>query len=287
MDKPNDRTNRPRNANSSARATDEAPPEPVFISEVIGEGALAHRRVAVGLWAFTVPGAEGTEPLIRDLDAAERLGFSRPRKIRELIERIWPENKRPQSRPTVGRQRTRHGGERAFTVQEYWLTEAEVLKLCARAETKVAEAVLDEMIAVYVAVRRGLLPRPAPAIPPRVAEEIGALRAAVVELQRELASGVIGPEVAFEAIVTPLRRIACLRGATRRDRKAERARYDRRLRNLLGHARRGATWARLDRKLLHVAELHVGEWLDAAIRDARRHPPGQLSLSGVEPPRSN
>lgn len=260
---------------------------PVFISGVIGEGELAHRRVAVGLWTFTVPGADGTEPLIRDLDAASRLGFARPRKIRELIERIWPENKRPHVRPAVGRTSMPNGGTRETEVREYWLTEAELLKLCARAETKVAEAVLDEMIAVYIAVRRGILPRQAPAVPPQLAAEFASLRAAVADLQRELASGVIGPDVAHEKIVTPLRRIAALRGATQRDRKAERARYDRRLRNLLGHARRGATWARLDRKLLGVAEVHVGEWLDAAIRDARKRPAGQLTLSGMEPPRPN
>jgi hypothetical protein len=150
------------------------------------------------------------------------------------------------------------------------------------------------MIGVYMAARRGLLPRPAPTVPPQLAAEVAELRAqvvasgaAIVELQRELASGTIGPEVAHEKIVMPLRRIAALRGATGRDRKAERARYDRRLRNLLGHARRGATWARLDRKLLGVAEVHVGEWLDAAIRDARRRPAGQLTLDGVEPPKPN
>jgi hypothetical protein len=275
----NDRTNGPRPVNSSA--------EPVFVSDVIGEGKLAHRRAAVGLWVFTIPGANGTEPLIRDLDAAARLGFARPRDIRKLIERLWPENARPIQRATVARRNVRGGGVQEYRVDEYWLTEAELLKLCARAETKVAEAVLDEMIAVYMAVRRGLLPRPAPAVPLQLATEVSALRAAVVELQRELASGTIGPDVALDKIVTPLRRIAALRGATGRDRKAERARYDRRLRNLLGHARRGATWARLDRKLLGVAEVHLGEWLDTAIRDARKRPAGQLTLNGVEPPKPN
>lgn len=255
----NSRTNRPADATSSA--------EPVFVSDVIGDGPLAHRRAAVGLWVFTIPGANGTEPLIRDTDAAARLGFARPRDIRKLIERLWPENARPIQRATVAHRNVRGGGVQEYRVDEYWLTEAELLKLCARAETKVAEAVLDEMIAVYMAVRRGLLPRPSPAVPPQLAAEVDALRAAVVELQRELASGTIGPDVAHEKIVTPLRRIAALRGATSRDRKAERA--------------------RLDRKLLGVAEVHVGEWLDAAIRDARKRPAGQLTLDGVEPPKPN
>lgn len=270
----NSRTNRPADATSSA--------EPVFVSEVIGDGELAHREVRVGDWTLTVPGAEGMEPLILDEDLGERLGFDRPRKVRDLVRRHRAEgNVAPiEVCPTVGQT-----GGRPTT--KFYLTEADALFIVTRSETPRAVALTREMIGVYMAARRGLLPRPSPAVPPRLAAEVDALRAAVVELQRELASGTIGPDVAHEKIVTPLRRIAALRGATSRDRKAERARYDRRLRNLLGHARRGATWARLDRKLLGVAEVHVGEWLDAAIRDARRRPAGQLTLDGVEPPKPN
>lgn len=108
-------------------------------------------------WTLTVGnGFPDDEPRVRDVDAAERLGFERPRKVRELIERIWPENRRPHCRPAVGRQSTGNGGEREYTVTEYWLTEAELLKLCARSKTPIAESVLDDMIRVYVAVRRYL-----------------------------------------------------------------------------------------------------------------------------------
>lgn len=261
---------------------------PVFVSEVIGDGPDAHREVRVGDWTLTVPGAEGTEPEIPDDALAARLGLA-DNDLRSLARRhAAAGNIAPRAYRRTVRRFTKGGRNRGeVTVDGFMFNEADALFLVTRSETPRAVALTREMIAVYMAARRGLLPRPAPAAPPQLAAEVSALRAAVVDLQRELASGTIGPDVALEKIVTPLRRIAALRGATGRDRKAERARYDRRLRNLLGHARRGATWARLDRKLLHVAELHVGEWLDAAIRDARRHPPGQLSLSGVEPPRSN
>lgn len=110
-----------------------------------------------GTWEFSLweEWPDG-EPRLRDLDAAERLQFNRPRDIRPLIERIWPENKRPFLRDTVSRRNVRGGGVQEFKVTEYWLTEAELLKLCARARTTVAEAILDEMIAVYLAVRRHL-----------------------------------------------------------------------------------------------------------------------------------
>lgn len=248
---------------------------------MIGEGALAHRCVRVGDWTLTAPGAEGTEPEIPDTALAGRLGLPL-HKLRELSGRHEKAgNIAPRVvSPTVGETGGRPARQRFYT-------EADALFLVTRSEAPQAVALTKEMIRVYMAARRGLLPRPAPTVSPQLAAEVSALRAAVAELQLELASGTIGPDVALEKIVTPLRRIAALRGATGRDRKAERARYDRRLRNLLGHARRGATWARLDRRLLGVAEVHLGEWLDAAIRDARKRPAGQLTLNGVEPPKPN
>ena len=106
------------------------------------------------------------EPRVRDLDAAERLGFARPRDVRKLIERIWHENQRPNCRATVARQSTGNGGRREFSTQEYWLTEAELLKVIARCSTPIADAILDDMIRVYMAVRRQLA-TPTRAIKPR------------------------------------------------------------------------------------------------------------------------
>jgi len=111
-------------------------------------------------WEFSIwENMPDGEPRIRDIDAATRLGYSRPRDVRKVIERIWPEDKRPSCRDTVARQPVGPGGKgtRTYTVTEYWLTEAELLKLIARSETPVAEAILDEMIAVYMAVRRHLV----------------------------------------------------------------------------------------------------------------------------------
>lgn len=141
-----------------------APPEGRVSTPEVAARAESLRRVLTAApegdasrWEFSVwEDQPDEEPRIRDIDAAERLGFKRPRKIRELIERIWPESHRPVLRPAVGRRRVRGNGFQEYTVTEYWLTEAELLKVCARASTPIAEAILDEMIAVYMAVRRHL-----------------------------------------------------------------------------------------------------------------------------------
>mgnify|MGYP007083443292 CR=1 FL=1 len=132
----------------------------VTVSEWIGEGKDAHRLVRVDARELTVFREYGDdEPRMLDADVAKVLKFKQPRMIRKLIERIWPENQRPHVRSTVERTSMPRGGARETTINTYWLTEAQILKVCARSETKVAEAVLDDMIATYIAARRGLLGR--------------------------------------------------------------------------------------------------------------------------------
>lgn len=127
------------------------------------EGRTIYTR---GAWELSVwRDLSDDEPRMLDVDVAKELGFKTPRMIRLLIERIWPEGQRPDWRCTVQRQPVgpKGGGSRQYSVNAYWLTEAQVLKVCARAETKNAEAVLDEMIRVYLAVRnyqRGIPLRP-------------------------------------------------------------------------------------------------------------------------------
>jgi hypothetical protein len=45
-------------------------------------------------------------------------------------------------------------------VNEYWLTEAQALKVSAKSETAIADQILDEVIRVFIAVRRGQLAAP-------------------------------------------------------------------------------------------------------------------------------
>lgn len=104
------------------------------------------------------------EPLMRDVDAGERLGLGRTRDVRKLIRRTWPGEKIQQIhvRATVARTSMPRGGERETCVEEFWLTEAQVLRLCARSETTVADAILDDMIRVYMLARRGQAAAPEP-----------------------------------------------------------------------------------------------------------------------------
>jgi hypothetical protein len=140
---------------SSPSALTTPTPTPIISERTEG----ARRILEAQGWTLVLGGdfPDG-EPRIRDIDAAARLGYSEPRMVRKLIKRIWPENKAPNCRSTVERQPVGPGGKgiREYTVSEYWLTEAELLKLCARSETPIAESILDDMIAVYVAVRRYL-----------------------------------------------------------------------------------------------------------------------------------
>lgn len=99
------------------------------------------------------------EPRILDITLAERLGYRRPRKIRDLIERLMKEGKIGDvfSRPSVGRGLFRGKTQTSTTVTEYLLTEAQALKVSAKSETDPADALLDEMIQVFMLARRGML----------------------------------------------------------------------------------------------------------------------------------
>lgn len=143
-------------------------PTPVGNTEITvhGRGKSARKVVHVEDWTLTVWTTAGEEPRIRDLDLAQRLGFDRPRKIRDLIRRSFEKGERPHVRPAVERTSMPRGGERETTVSEFWLTEAEALFIATRSRTAKATALTKEMIDVYIAARRGLLSLPTPVRPP-------------------------------------------------------------------------------------------------------------------------
>lgn len=87
------------------------------------------------------------EPRIRDLDLAERLGYERPRSIRDLIKKF--ENEIGVCR--VGRQTSEQGGRPGV---EYWLTEEQALFIIAKSATPRATEILKAVITAFVAVRR-------------------------------------------------------------------------------------------------------------------------------------
>ena len=103
-----------------------------------------------------------SEPRIRDLDLAARLQYREPRLIRKLIKRLIDDGflSGIHVRSTVERTSMPRGGVRETTLQEYHLTEAEALLVISRSETEVATKIMQEVIDVYISVRRGLLSAP-------------------------------------------------------------------------------------------------------------------------------
>lgn len=93
------------------------------------------------------------EPRARDVDIAERLGFERPRKIRELIERNRPEFEAlggisPYRGAKIGRGRPEEG---------YLLNEEQALLAATLSQAPNASAVRAMLIRTFVAWRRGHL----------------------------------------------------------------------------------------------------------------------------------
>jgi len=105
-----------------------------------------------------------SEPRARDLDIAKRLGFSRPRKIRDLIERKRDELEAFGTlAPHRGAQLRENGATHEVT--EYWLNEEQALLISSVSDAPRAPEVRSMLIRVFVAYRRGhLVPNDRPKI---------------------------------------------------------------------------------------------------------------------------
>ena len=106
-------------------------------------------------WKVAVSGFDDTAHRILDTDLARKLGFSRPRDIRKLIERLAKEGALSgiHVRATVGRTSMPRGGTRETEVNEYWLTLEEALFVTAKSETKTANEILKAIINVFLTAR--------------------------------------------------------------------------------------------------------------------------------------
>lgn len=106
-------------------------------------------------WKVAVSGFGDDVHRIEDVELARRLGFARPRKIRELIETHVKGGDLPgiHVRPTTGRTLMPKGGERETVVDAYWLTLEEALFITAKSDTKTANEVLKTIIRVFLTAR--------------------------------------------------------------------------------------------------------------------------------------
>lgn len=93
----------------------------------------------------------GGEPRVRDLDVAERLGFKRPRVIRELIERNLAEFE------ALGPSAVQYGAYRGQATREYWLNEEQALLAAVLSNAEKAPTVRRMLIQTFTAHRRGQL----------------------------------------------------------------------------------------------------------------------------------
>jgi len=121
--------------------------------------AAIAKLIAVDGWTLDVT---DDEPTILDVELGSKLGLNRPRDIRKLVERLVRDGKLNdiRIRAAVARIELRPGVHREQVVNEYWLTEKQALKVIAKSETTIADSILDEVIEVFTAVRRGRLAPP-------------------------------------------------------------------------------------------------------------------------------
>lgn len=92
------------------------------------------------------------EPMVRDLELAEKLGYERPRRIRELI-KVMLERSQIDPSLVCPRQRQTPGGGRPSL--EYYLSEKAALKVITKSETLNADKITDQMIDVFIDARKG------------------------------------------------------------------------------------------------------------------------------------
>lgn len=113
--------------------------------------------------------AESGEPMIRDTELAEKLGYAAPRNIRKIVRRMLKSGSlSPESmRSTV--ERIQNGN----TIECFYLSERAALKVIARSETSAADKITDEVIDVFIQYRQGTLAQqPATAIPTNLVEAL-------------------------------------------------------------------------------------------------------------------
>lgn len=89
-----------------------------------------------------------SEPRVQDIVLGERLGFARPRKVREIIERNLPELK------AYGSSAPRRGAYRGTSFVEYHLNEPQALLICMFSNTAKAAEVRRQLITVFMEYRR-------------------------------------------------------------------------------------------------------------------------------------
>jgi hypothetical protein len=164
-------------------------------------------------WTLARLGGDQDEPRIRDLDLAERLGYERPRDIRELIKRMVEAGELPgiSMRRMARRIEIRANVYRDQEVDEFWLTEEEAVLVAVSSRTPKAIAIKREVVHVFTLARRGQLPQQTPALGMSdvlhiVDQIVERTTAPMWEAIAALKSAVARPEPAAAAAKSPVHR---------------------------------------------------------------------------------
>ena len=97
------------------------------------------------------------EPMIQDLHLADRLGYARPARIRDLIKRMLAKGQlKPEQVIPIGGETA--GGRRPSIT--YHLNEHACIKVITRLKTAKADEITDEVIDVFIAARKGGIRQP-------------------------------------------------------------------------------------------------------------------------------
>lgn len=109
----------------------------------------------VTIYGYTVRRDFGdNEPRIRDLELGQRLGYAKAVSIRKVIRGLI-EAARITEVAQISVSEIRANGMPSKPATEFWLTERQALKVIAKSETEIADKILDEVIDVFVTLRRG------------------------------------------------------------------------------------------------------------------------------------
>lgn len=96
------------------------------------------------------------EPRILDTDLGQRLEYGRERNIRKMIKKLHEDGKLPGVLRALRRERTQMptGGVRETEVEAYYLDERNALRVIRHCDTEKADSVMEEVISVYLKVKR-------------------------------------------------------------------------------------------------------------------------------------
>jgi hypothetical protein len=215
-------------------------------------------------WTLAAGGFDDGRARVLDIELAQHLEFAEPLAVRRLIKSLRTAGKL--NDVAVVHVPSKTSGGRPAT--EFWLTEAQALKVVAKSETARADAILDELIRVFLLLRDHAKQAPPPvnfdaSALERLERRFDALLETVSTVMKTvsaLAGATIPPHEAC-TLLREVREIATLkvtRGIAKNENSARRQIYNR-LSGALGWFGTGRNWRALPLHKLPDAKALIAE----------------------------